>query len=401
MANGKNLRVLHVVGQYLTMHTNWIYRLISNLPGVEVAVASKYFLKCNFYSPSIQYLEFPLQRVPQPARRRLWIRAFNGIVHGASRFYPWYVSKMAGEVSLIHAHFADVGWDYLPLARRMGVPYVVSFYGYDYEYLPHNRPEWRERYQMLFAEADTFVCEGPHGAEIMQRIGCPREKIRVVGLGLQPTKIPFYQRKKPRDILHLLQIASLTEKKGHVYAVQAFQQALKECPNMTLTIVGRDPGHGQKDIMRRLKSVGASALAEGKLRFLEGVSYDHLYSFMEKYHVFIHPSCYTEQLDCEGGAPVVLLDAQATGMPVIATTHCDIPQEVIHLKTGLLSPEKEIDQLAQSIKRFYRMPTAEYEGFSSSAREHVERHFDIAANAAVLAALYREVVLKNRKSGLP
>ena len=66
---------------------------------------------------------------------------------------------------------------------------------------------------------------------------------------------------------------------------------------------------------------------------------------MEGYHVFIQPSCYTATRDCEGGAPLVLLNAQATGMPVITTTHCDIPDEVIHNETGLLTAERDIEGL--------------------------------------------------------
>ena len=38
-------------------------------------------------------------------------------------------------------------------------------------------------------------------------------------------------------------------------------------------------------------------------------------------------------MDCEGGAPIVLLDAQATGLPIISTKHCDIPDEVSHKKS--------------------------------------------------------------------
>ncbi len=63
------------------------------------------------------------------------------------------------------------------------------------------------------------------------------------------------------------------------------------------------------------------------------------------------PVATLKDMDCEGGAPVVLLDAQATGMPVISTTHCDIPDEVVHGETGLLSPEKDVGALAELIKK--------------------------------------------------
>jgi glycosyltransferase involved in cell wall biosynthesis len=57
---------------------------------------------------------------------------------------------------------------------------------------------------------------------------------------------------------------------------------------------------------------------------------------------------------------VVLLDAQATDMLVIATTHCDIPSEVIQNETGLLTPEKDVEGLTNSIRYFCELDNAPY-----------------------------------------
>jgi len=43
--------------------------------------------------------------------------------------------------------------------------------------------------------------------------------------------------------------------------------------------------------------------------------------------------------DCEGGAPVSLIEASASGIPVVSTVPCDIPQEVKDGLTGRLLPE--------------------------------------------------------------
>ena len=129
-----------------------------------------------------------------------------------------------------------------------------------------------------------------------------------------------------------------------------------------------------------------------QVRFLPAIDYEKLYATLGAHDVFIHPSCYADDRDCEGGAPVVLLDAQATGMPVIATTHCDIPDEVIHEKTGLLSPEKNVVELAMNIKKFYRMDNSEYQKFAQNARAHVEKNYDIRSNAKMLEKLYDRIV---------
>ena len=125
---------------------------------------------------------------------------------------------------------------------------------------------------------------------------------------------------------------------------------------------------------------------------MPAVNYETLYKTLEGYDVFIHPSCYADDRDCEGGAPVVLLDAQATGMPVIATRHCDIPDEVVHQKTGMLSNEKDIVGLAQSIEYFYNIDDRMFQAFSNNARNHVEENYNIVENSKNLRSIYTGIL---------
>jgi colanic acid/amylovoran biosynthesis glycosyltransferase len=248
---------------------------------------------------------------------------------------------------------------------------------------------YRERFKKLFEIADGFICEGAHGAAILKKYGCPEEKIFVVHLGVQPKELPFIKREKLPNSLKLVQIASFTEKKGHQYAIEALAKIIKECPNIELTFIGND-----NEPMRREKleqQVEAFNLKD-KIRFLPPIDYKNLYSTLANYDVFIHPSCYAADWFCDGGAPVVLLEAHATGMPVIATTHCDIPDEVIHNKTGLLSPEKDAAALAEHIKTFYKMDDVAYQIFSHKARTHIEQHYDITQNAKALKKVYDKMI---------
>ena len=293
----------------------------------------------------------------------------------------------------MHSHFATTGWTYRKLSRNLQIPHVVSFYGFDYESLLFRKPVWRKRYNELFEKADLFICEGTNGAEILRKIGCPPEKIRVARLGVDTSTIPFSRRSKKPGELNLLQIANFIEKKGHKYTIEAFKAALKNCPNMTLTFVGSERQHNLKSILQQEVN---NTDARDKVLFHEAIDFKRLYEFMTEYQVFIHPSCHTDEMDCEGGAPVVLLDAQATGMPVISTMHCDIPDEVRHGHTGLLSPEKDSALLAESIEKFYHMDQEQYDAFARNARDHVNQHYDASANFAAVRDIYGDI-LNNRK----
>ncbi|RLC21968.1 MAG: hypothetical protein DRI57_01095 [Deltaproteobacteria bacterium] len=381
----KKVRALHLFNSYLHTTENWAFQLTDNLPDCDIVVASANFLRCNFYPGKFTYLEFPLKQIENP-QKRLWIRILNKLISYILKSYPCYIEKTCGRCDIMHSHFAPTGWRYLNLAKRLKIPHVVSFYGMDYEHLPFLRPVWKKRYERLFKEADMFLCEGSHGAKILQKIGCPAEKIRVSRLGVDVSQIPFWNRTKKPGELKLLQIATFTGKKGHKYAIEAFTRALQDCPNMTLTFVGPDRQGIRAELQKQIKSPAAE-----KITFIDAIDFEHLHAFMKDYHVFIHPSCYTEDMDCEGGAPVVLLDAQATGMPVISTTHCDIPDEVTHGDTGLLSPEKDVGALADSISSFYKMNQDEYGRYVQNANKHVGHKYGIQRNAAATIEYYKEL----------
>lgn len=157
---------------------------------------------------------------------------------------------------------------------------------------------------------------------------------------------------------------------------------------MTLTLVGRD-NNGMK---KQLETMVANTPAEGKVTFVDQILFDRLYDFMMDYQVFIHPSCYADDRDCEGGAPVVLLDAQATGMPVIASTHCDIPEEVIDGVTGILAAEKDVKGLVLAVKKFYEMDNPAFQEFSLAARKHVEQSYSVQKSAEALRGYYQELL---------
>jgi len=332
------VKTLQLFESYLPNAQNWVFRMLNNLPDTEVNVAAYRYYNEQFVTQKINLLPMPEYVSPELLEGRDQAKnIFSKIINRISilrknKYYFDYIGKWAREngIEIIHTHFANMGWQYLELKKITGLPYFVSFYGFDYESLPFRFQEWKKRYQSLYEQADGFVCEGAFGASILINQGCDPAKVHIVHLGVETSKIPAVARTKNEGELHLLQLSNYSQKKGHIYSLQAFIQALNDCPNMTLTFVGNE----LENIKGNLEALVKQHNIEHKVRFIGFIEFTKLYEFFGKYHVFIHPSCYSDTRDCEGGAPIVLLDAQCTGMPVISTTHCDIPEEVIHGKTG-------------------------------------------------------------------
>ena len=386
------MHIAHLFDRYLHTTMNWACHLIRALPDVQTTIAAPLLVRNGFLDKEFTFLWSPFQwqRGGDEWSVSLFQQRMAQLFFQKIPLYQEYVYRRLrkNKPGLLHAHFANVAWQYLPLAQGLNVPLVVSFYGYDYEQLPFRSPVYRQRYQILFQKAGAILVEGPHGKSILEKQGCPPEKIHVLSLGIQPDHIPVHRRTKKSGQLHLVQAATFTEKKGHIYTLQAFQLALNDCPNLHLTLVGepRDPA-----ILDAVNFFIRKYRLEEKVTLLDFVPLNQFHSWLKDFDVFIQPSCYAADRDCEGGAPVVLLDAQATGMPVIASTHCDIPAEVIHGKTGLLSAEKEVETLSRHICFFYEMGDEIYQAFCTAARRHVEDHFDIRKSGERLKAIYQSI----------
>ena len=94
--------------------------------------------------------------------------------------------------------------------------------------------------------------------------------------------------------------------------------------------------------------------------------------------------------DTEGGAPVVLLDMAAAGLPIVATRHCDIPSLVLHGRSGLLTDEGDVTGLAEALRRLASEPELCAQ-FASEGRAHVERNFDVHVLGRRLGATYADL----------
>jgi colanic acid/amylovoran biosynthesis glycosyltransferase len=383
------VRVFHFVHAYLYPTENWCYRLIKNLPeDTQVTIVTEALRGPEaFPLPKATFLTPLLARQIAVEFRPLTM-AVGLLRLFVNQLWARRVAREGRRADVFHAHFSFMGVGYVELARLLGKPMIVSFYGYDYEWIPKNRPGWKEKYRSLFQRATLFLVEGTAGRDKLIRQGCDAEKIRIMHLGVDVDQIPVHRRTKNENELSLVQVATFTGKKGQATTAAAFIKAAPSCPQMTLTFVGKDPDGLRGPIEATIAEAGLAA----RVRFIDFIDFAKLHQFLADFQVFVHPSIHTESGDSEGGAPVVLLDAQATGMPILSTRHCDIPEEVVDGATGLLVDEGDSDGLAATMRRFYEMDAAEYTAFARAARAHVEAHYESKQCARVLHGHYQEAI---------
>jgi colanic acid/amylovoran biosynthesis glycosyltransferase len=84
------------------------------------------------------------------------------------------------------------------------------------------------------------------------------------------------------------------------------------------------------------------------VEFAGFLSQSALAALYARSHIFVHPSEMPPDRNQEG-VPNSLLEAMATGLPVVATTHGGIPEAVAHERTGLLVPERDVEALFRAL----------------------------------------------------
>ena len=106
--------------------------------------------------------------------------------------------------------------------------------------------------------------------------------------------------------------------------------------------------------------------------------------------MFISPSVTSSDGDTEGGAPVTVIEAAASGMPVISTLHCDIPFVLSDENRSYLVPERDAAGLCQVMDRL--LQCEDWAPIVSANRHLVEQELDVRRQTLRLANLYRELL---------
>ena len=362
-------RVLHAVDTFLPRSETFVYTIVTGHQRYEASVL------CHARDNDA---EFPFPRIHVQVRpiTRLsvgwWTAA--AIERGTGRS-PWRrgVDAAVARVrpSVVHAHFGPVGCEMIPVTTAARVPLVTSLYGVDAAVLPY-LPQWRERYARLFRDGDLFLAEGPEMRRKVIAAGAPAARTELHPIALN---LSNYPRWTPDGSATVLFAGRFIDKKGLPDAIAAFAAARARVPRARMIIVG---GGGGEDGARALVSqLGLGDCVE----FVGMQPHTEVIKRLAAAAAFIHPSVTAGDGDSEGGAPTILLEAQAIGTPIVTTRHADIPHVVPEGRGVWLCAEHDVPALAQALVAALGEPAA-------SSAAHVQAHHDIKQAAPRLEAIY-------------
>jgi glycosyltransferase involved in cell wall biosynthesis len=297
-------------------------------------------------------------------------------------YAPFFHGKAkAAKAELIHAHFATDGVTALPLVQATGLPLVVTLHGFDVTVSDQFRTSAGAKQYMrlrsrLWERAARFLCVSEFIRQKALDGGFPAEKLEVHYIGIDLREFRFRERAPTGKTV--LFVGRMVEKKGLIYLVQAMQLVMQKHPDARLHVIGTGPLQQQCiDLAKQLKVT---------VHFLGPRTSAEVRHELQQATVFCVPSVTAQTGDSEG-LPIVVLEAMAMGVPVVASRHAGIPEAVIDGETGLLTEEKDSAGLAASICRF--LEDAEFAGRCTiAAAQRVRERFDLAEQTRKLELIY-------------
>ncbi|WP_281194374.1 glycosyltransferase [Halorubrum sp. F4] len=334
-------KVGHFVRSYLPLTQTFIYQYVSNHDRYQPFVCSTFSENLGMFGFEPRETFMDLSRW-SPQFWRDGILAKFDIRDISETYYPRVLERR--DPDILHAHFGPIGVNLVPY-REPDRKLVTSFYGYDASKLVEENNGIRADYRRLFDRGDLFLIEGPAMQEKLLELGCPESKTAIQRIAIDMSRIsPQYPTEN--SPLRVLMVGRFTEKKGIPDGIKAFAKACGGT-NAELRIVG-----GEKEYTRdRLERIANSAGIRDQVTFTGYLEYDEYLAEINQCSLLLAPSKRAESGDSEGGAPTVLIEAQATGKPVVSTTHADIPYIVEDNKTGVLTQPGNISELTEALKR--------------------------------------------------
>lgn len=289
------------------------------------------------------------------------------------------------EYDIIHAHFGPNGAmavELIELGLLHG-PVVTTFHGYDLTSYVESRNE--TVYARLFRYGARMLPVSDLWASRLLELGCDPEKVIVHRMGIDLKRFTHRKRRLPADReLILLSVARLVEKKGLSYAIRAVGLLRENGIRFRYAIVGDGAMRAELECLVDELDLGTSVFLIGEM------GSNDVTEQLDRADILLAPSVTARSGDKEG-IPVVIMEALACGLPVVATNHSGIPEIVEDGRHGLLVPERDAVALASAIQQLAESPEL-YDRISTPGRARVETEYNNEVLGDQLMRIYESVI---------
>lgn len=297
----------------------------------------------------------------------------------ACRALPWLQEQ--GTCHL-HAHFGTNSATVAMLVRSLGGP-SFSFTVHGPE--EFDKPQFIGLGEKILRSAFVVAVSSFGRSQLYRWVGHDQwPKVKEVHCGLEPEFHAVAPVPVP-DIPRLVCVGRLCEQKGQLLLMEAAHRLAQKGIGFEIVLAG--DGEMRAEVERLIRQYAL----EDRVRITGWISSDQVREEILAARGLVLPS-FAE------GLPVVIMEAMALRRPVLTTYVGGIPELVRPGETGWLFPAGSVDELAETMEAFLAAPNVTLERMGEAGYRLVLERHSIDAEAAKLAALFREACVSGALS---
>lgn len=323
-----------------------------------------------------------LWRWRRPAWRALNVFRYGGDASSLRLAWAVQMVDQPAEFDIIQCHFGALGLKAVRL-REVGAisgRIVTSFHGEDVTNYPRQFPAGH--YTPLFAHGDLFLPISARWHDDLALLGCPMDRVRVHRMGVDlaafPTRVANTTERRP---LRILSVARMVEKKGLGDAIRAVAQL---GGGYEYVLVGDGP------LRESLQALARGLPLTGTIRFTGPLTRRAIVDLLQTTDIFLAPSVTARNGDIEG-IPVAIMEAMATGIPVVSTRHSGIPELVDDATAGFLVAEGDVPALTDRLSQLIADPALRAR-MGAEGRAIISRDYDVRSLTDRLVSHYEQLL---------
>ncbi len=299
-------------------------------------------------------------------------------VHRKNILTAWYCMKqlrriiIREKIDVVHARSRVPAWIAYFAVLKTDAQFVTTCHGYYSRNLVSHIMGWGKR---------VIVISEVIGRHMIEHFGVPVQNIRLIPRSVDLDKFRFREREPGRSSAVVSIIGRITPLKGHDHFLHAMAKVIRSMPFVRVRIIGDAPS-SKKEYKEGL------VLLARRLGILENVDFmgnrRDIPELLASSDVLVLATVTQEAFGR------VVIEAQAVGVPVVATKVGGVVDVVEHEKTGLLVLPKDPEGMAAAVMRLIG-DRALGDTMAVEARKRVEEKYTIEQMASRTLEVYEEV----------
>lgn len=284
---------------------------------------------------------------------------------------PWeeeitrgYLAAFRKRPAVVLAEYGTMGVRVVDACRRARVPLVVHFHGFDAS-VNAVLDEHADDYPRMFETAAAIIAVSPAMRARLIALGAPPDKVHYNPCGVDSEAFTMSDAASAPPTVLLA--GRLVEKKAPHLTLMAFAEARRSCPQARLRLIGDGP------LMGPCRDVASALQLGDSVTFLGAQPHHVVRDEMQRARCFAQHSIVALNGDSEG-TPVAVMEAGASGLPVVSTRHAGIGDVVVDGTTGFLVNEHDVTGMARALVRLLNDPALAGR-MGCAGRAHVQAHF--------------------------